>query len=117
MKQIIVIIIVAVIGRLSAAQAFGSYKVAPSKIGVSDLCPVNGVCFTDGTQLRMKFELPCNSEISDLSFEAEEKGDELHVFVSAEATATNKQCNEDIAVVKTVALPNLFGNVILHAEI
>lgn len=105
---------------ITTAQAFQTetIDIAPNDYQVSDLCPQGVVCFTDGTQISLDYEWPCDTEVLKFSYEVEQIDNEIHVYLQTiiRYASTEVTCQGLVREVKLIALPNRYGDVILHSK-
>ncbi len=93
-----------------------SEQILPTHYRVRELCPINQFCTTNGTLIDLVFERPCEASLSDFSYDSEEKGDQLHIYLQAEITYSSAEnnCQGIVQETRRISLFNQFGNVVLH---
>lgn len=127
MKKLILIALLSLTSTIALATSlhpdtfkpsYDTFKsVAPETVVVSPLCPDHVTCITDGTIVDLEYMIPCSANIISFTYEAQEIGEELHLFVSA--IVGTKQTNPPVCqafshITQNIQLINMFGDVIVH---
>lgn len=89
--------------------------VAGTVANVSMLCPDGVMCFTNGTVIRLRFELGCVSQMTPVTYTTAVVDGRLNVYVSAweilDRRARVALCLGPTIVEQTLTLVNQYGDV------
>jgi hypothetical protein len=93
-------------------------EIAPIRYQVSDLCPPGVLCVTDGTQVDLEYEWPCDTKVLRFTYNVRSEKGRIHLYIdttiSYAAYESDVTCQGLVRENKNITLPNHYGEVILH---